>query len=149
MKMLQGKQIILATKHHKEIVIRPIMEHSLGCQLIVPEDYDTDQFGTFTGEKDRLLPPKEMVLHKARVAMQRFGYRFGIASEGSFGPHPLLPFSPYHEELLAFVDQDNCLEVIVQKVTVETNYAMQEFTIHDSFENYLNQIKFPLHKLLV
>jgi len=44
---------VLATMHHKEKVIAPIIEQELGIKVIVPQDFDTDRFGTFTREVKR------------------------------------------------------------------------------------------------
>lgn len=147
--MLQGKEILLATMHQKEIAIKPAMEETLGCKVIVPKNYDTDQFGTFCGEKQRLMSAKKMVVHKAKVAMKRFSYEWGMASEGSFGPHPLMPFTPMHEELLAFIDDKNQVEIVVTKQTHKTNYGMFEFSQNDSFDEFLSAHFFPSHAMIV
>ena len=145
----QHKKIILATKHAKEQAIKPVFEKAIGCKIIVPADYDTDQFGTFTGEVERVLPPEEMVIKKAKTAMNSYGFDYGIASEGSFGPHPLIPFSPLHQELLAFVDRQSGLSVIVTENTTETNYAFHELKRGELIEPHLAQLKFPSHAVIV
>lgn len=145
----QDKNVVLATKHAKEQAIKPIFEQNIGCKVIVPADYDTDQFGTFTGDVERKLPPYEMVFRKAKIAMDSYGFDYGIASEGSFGPHPLLPFSPFHQELLAFVDGQSGLNIIVSEETTDTNYAFFELNKGDSISAYLTQLKFPSHAVMV
>jgi hypothetical protein len=147
--MLKGKQVLLATMHKKELAIKQSFEQSLGCEVILPQNYDTDQFGTFCGEKERHLIPSKMVIHKAKIAMEQFSYEFGIASEGSFGPHPLIPFLPLQEEWLGFIDATNKLEVVVKKQTNQTNYAMFEFERNQSFDDFLSRSGFPLHAMIV
>ncbi|MGE3318932.1 MAG: DUF6671 family protein [Candidatus Berkiella sp.] len=147
--MLQGKEILLATMHDKQLAIAPVMRSHLACEIIVPKDYDTDQFGTFSGEKERFLAPKNMVLHKAKIAMQQYSYDFGIATEGSFGPHPLIPFTPMHEELIGFIDFKNQIEIVVAKQTHQTNYIMCEFTKNQPHEDFLSTCLFPSHALIV
>ena len=117
--MYKNKFVILATKHQKEEVIRPSFEAELGCCIHVPTQYDTDLFGTFTGEIPRKLSPYETLIQKAKEAAQQFRYRYAIASEGSFGPHPYLYFAPGDTELMAFVDLDN--DLIVAEIEISTD----------------------------
>ena len=51
--MFKGRTLLIATKHQKEKVIAPIFKKSLGVQVIVPAQLDTDVFGTFTCEITR------------------------------------------------------------------------------------------------
>lgn len=48
-----GKRAVLATMHGKERVIRPLLEGGLGLQIILPNGFDTDRFGTFSREIER------------------------------------------------------------------------------------------------
>lgn len=45
----RNEPVLFASKHEKERVIRPIFQEKIGCTLYT-SDFDTDQFGTFTGE---------------------------------------------------------------------------------------------------
>ena len=51
--MFEGRKLLIATKHKKEIVIAPILEKELGVTCFVAPDLDTDELGTFTGEVER------------------------------------------------------------------------------------------------
>ncbi len=51
--MLNNINIILATKHKKEQAIQVQFEEAFNANIFVPDNYDTDQFGTFTGEIPR------------------------------------------------------------------------------------------------
>lgn len=79
--MYQGKSVVLATKHQKEEVIRPVFEKGLGCSIHVPMQYNTDQFGTFTNEIPRKLSADETLIQKAKEAAHQFGYHYAIAVE--------------------------------------------------------------------
>lgn len=147
--MLQEKTILLATKHHKEQVIKPLIEQHFNCKVIVPDNFDTDQFGTFCGEKSRFLPPSKMVIHKARSALEKFDCQFAIATEGSFGPHPLIPYMAHHEELMAFVDMESKIDIVVYRHTQQTNYAMAEFVRGESCGDFLQSVNFPTHAVMV
>jgi hypothetical protein len=48
--LFKGRNLVIATLHGKEKVIAPLLEHALGVKIIVPEKFDTDQYGTFSGE---------------------------------------------------------------------------------------------------
>ncbi len=45
-----------------------------------------------------------------------------FASEGTFGPHPFLPFVPFNREIVLLLDQANELEIIGDATTTDTNY---------------------------
>ena len=90
--MFQNRKLVIATKHQKEIVIAPILEKELGVICFINEDFDTDTLGTFTGEIERKLDPISTVREKCIKAMDLSNCDMGVASEGSFGPHPSLFF---------------------------------------------------------
>ena len=96
--MFSGRKLVIATKHKKEQVIAPLLENALGAKCIVPEGFDTDTFGTFSGEKERADDPVITARIKCLKAMELTGATLGVASEGSFGPHPSLFFINADEE---------------------------------------------------
>lgn len=147
--MYKNKQVILATKHQKEDSIRPPFESELGCRIDVPFQYDTDQFGTFTGEIPRKLSAYETLVQKAKIAAQQFGYEYAIANEGSFGPHPQLYFAPGDTELMAFIDLKNDLIISEFEISTATNYGHLDITLQDNYEDFLVGAKFPSHALIV
>ena len=81
----------LATKHAKERAIARPFRFALGLEVSAPPDLDTDTLGTFTGEVPREGTPLEVCERKARLGMKVTGRSLGLASEGSFGPHPVIP----------------------------------------------------------
>ena len=88
MSCYKDQKILLATKHQKETVIAPIFKGTLEAQIIVPQDFDTDQFGTFSFEVPRHASAFETAVKKAKKAASDYGYSLAVASEGSFGAHP-------------------------------------------------------------
>ena len=52
--LFENRRVLLATMHKKETAIAPILEPGLGVKVVVPKDFDTDQFGTFTRNIKRL-----------------------------------------------------------------------------------------------
>lgn len=147
--MYDSVSIILATKHQKEQALRESFAAAFAANIFVPTDYDTDQFGTFTGEIERSLRPDETATLKATRAAQTYGYDFGLASEGSFGPHPTHYFSACDFEWLCFVDLTRDLVIIESDLTTETNYAYLDIKPSDSYQHFLEQVKFQNHALIL
>ncbi|HHL3492934.1 TPA: DUF6671 family protein [Legionella pneumophila] len=145
----QNQRVLLASKHQKEKAIQPPFEEKLGCTIHIPVDYDTDQFGTFTGEIPRKASAYETLIQKAKAAAQQFGYRYVISSEGSFGPHPQLYFCPADTELMAFIDLDNDLIIAEHELSTVTNYSHIDISDQDDYEAFLDKAKFPSHGIII
>ena len=122
-KWFKGRRLLIATRHGKEAVIAPVLEEALGVRCIVPDNYDTDRFGTFTGEIPRAHDPVGTARLKCETAMDEYGLDLAVASEGSFGAHPSISFVPCNEELLVLIDRRNNLEIIARELSLETNMA--------------------------
>lgn len=95
--------VALGTMHGKVAAIGPPLTRR-GIAVEVPRGLDTDRFGTFTGEMPRPGTMEEVALAKARAASEASGLPVGIASEGSYAPHPALPLVPFGRELLLWHD---------------------------------------------
>ena len=147
--MFQGRKLLIATKHKKEIVIAKHFEKEFGVICEVQEDYDTDFFGTFTGERERALSPLETVRNKCLVAMDKYGYDLGVANEGSFGPHPSLFFIPSDEEFMIFIDKKISLEIIVKKWTTDTNFSGRSIKNEAGLLKFVKATKFPSHGIIL
>ena len=149
MEIFEGRRLVIATKHHKETVIAPLLEQHLGVQCFVPNDFDTDALGTFTGE----VPRKEDALSTARqkclLAMQKTNCDLGIASEGSFGPHPSIFMAHANDEFLIFIDKKNNLEIIVRELSLDTNFTVATINCFQDLVNLANGIGFPEHAVIL
>ena len=106
-----GERMALLTKHGKEGVIAPVLEPGLGCKIERVSGYDTDLLGTFTREIPRDGTQIEAARKKARIGMDLARMPLGLASEGSFGPDPLLGAVPWNVECLLFIDDHLGFEV--------------------------------------
>ena len=95
-----GRKAVLATMHGKQEAIVPILRDQLGLIVSSAPDIDTDAPGTFTGEIPRAGTSREAAIAKARLGMAATGLPIGLASEGSYGPHPQIPFVPGGVELM-------------------------------------------------
>jgi len=146
--MFKDRNLIIATKHKKEAVISPLLEKKLGVKCIVPDGFDSDIFGTFTGEIDRVNDPVSTARDKCLEAMALFNCDLGIASEGSFGPHPSLYLIPADDEILMFIDKKNNLEIIAREISNETNFNGRNIQNEKQLQDFANKIKFPSHAIV-
>jgi hypothetical protein len=108
----QERKCVLATMHKKESVMSPQLEQKLGITVTVPQNFNTDHFGTFTRDVKRVGNQLEAARSKALAAIELTGFDLGVASEGSFGPHPSLPLLSSSLEIVVLIDKRNELEII-------------------------------------
>ncbi len=143
-----NQPVALATKHGKERAISRPLRAGLGFRIVVPENLDTDVLGTFSGEIERQGNPREAALAKARLGMKETGLAYGLANEGSFGPHPSSLFIPADYELLVFVDDASGFQVFEQILTTETNFAHTKISSFGELADFLPRIGFPSHAVI-
>lgn len=142
------KDVVLTSKHQKMDLIKPAFDTSVGCNIFeIP--LDTDQLGTFTGDISRLDPPLETAIKKARLGMSHSGTALGIASEGSIGPDPIVPFLHSDIEHLVFVDDEN--EIFISETFRSFDITLSTIIVgrNDDLSEFLQKADFPNHKLIV
>jgi len=145
----RGRGFALATMHGKQRAIeRPLLRH-LGARLAVADGVDTDALGTFAGEVKRPGPPRATAIEKARLGMAAAGLPQGLASEGSFAPHPALFFVPADHEIVAFVDDERGIELCESVLSLRTNFAHLDARPGDDLGPFLRRVRFPSHALIV
>lgn len=149
MELFQNRKLIIATKHQKESVIAPILETHLGVHCFTDPTFNTDTLGTFSGEIERISNPLETARLKCLKAMELNNCDLGVASEGSFGPHPTMYFASADDEFLIFIDKKNNLEIIARELSTETNFNGK--TIHNEKDlmEFAQMVKFPSHGLIL
>ena len=143
------RTVSLATKHMKEQAIARPFRFALGMEVLTPTGLDTDILGTFTGEVPRNGTPLEVCERKARLGMKMTGLPFGLASEGSFGSHPFIPFIPAGVEFMTFVDDERGFVVTENLVSENTNYGHRQARDIDDLTDWLPRKGFPAHGLIV
>jgi len=148
-KYFKYRKIIIATKHEKEKVMAPILERELCVQVIISKDFDTDQFGTFTGDKKRAGNQLEAARKKALEAMKHAGVDLGISSEGSFGSHPQIPWVSSNLELVLLVDKLNGIEIVGQSRSSETNFSGDYVSSVEEAREVVQKWGFPIHGVVV
>jgi len=147
--MFQHRKLVIATKHGKESVIVPLVEEALGVQCIVLESFDSDQFGTFSGEVKRNQDALETARMKCYAAMDAAVCDLAVASEGSFGPHPIYFFAQADDELVLFVDRRNGIEIWARELSMETNFNGKEVRNAEELMEFAQGIGFPEHAVIL
>jgi hypothetical protein len=147
--MFENRKLVIATKHQKESVIAPLFEKAFDVKCFAPENFDTDTLGTFTGEIERKDNPITTVRNKCLQAMELNNCELGIASEGSFGPHPSIFFAHADDEFLIFIDKKNNLEIIERELSLNTNFNGSEIKTEKELSEFANSVKFPSHALIL
>lgn len=142
----RGISAAFATKHLKEEVVAPIFG-SIGIEVIVPK-IDTDLLGTFSGEIPRNGSPKEIVLKKAHLGISESGLSYAIASEGTIGPDPIIPFVVSDIECMAWVDINRNIEIVEFYQSLEIVASAITISKGDSFADFLKSADFPNHSLI-
>lgn len=149
MSIYNNRVAILATMHNKEKVISPLLKEHLEINVIVPQGLNTDVFGTFTREIKR--PDTQIITArlKAKKALEMYDEEIAIASEGSFAPHPLIPYIYANREIIIFLDQENGLEIIGEVFSMETNFNHQTISSLEEAEEFAQKVGFPEHGLVI
>lgn len=141
---------VLTSMHAKGRVIGPILRDELGLIVGLAMGVNTDQFGTFSREVERT--GSQLDAAKAKIAAG-FEYapmaRVGLASEGSFGPHPHIPFLAIGRELVLMVDRDSGLELKGYDASPQTNFGHAIAHDHDEAFAFAQRVRFPGHGLIV
>ena len=146
----QDMVAVLATMHGKERVISPLLEQALGLRVRLPTALDTDRFGTFSREIARTGSQLEAARAKIYAAFDADPTaRVGVASEGSFGPHPFIPFLAFGLELVVLIDRVSGFELIGQDASPHTNSSQQLVWNSDEAVAFAERIGFPEHGVLV
>jgi hypothetical protein len=141
---------VLTTMHGKEKVIAPVLKDGLGLNVRLAGDVNTDRFGTFSRDIDRA--GSQLDAARAKIAAG-FEYapsaRVGLASEGSFGPHPFIPFLTVARELVLIIDRETGLELAGHDVGLDTNFGNKIVSDVGGALAFSESVKFPDHGLLV
>ncbi len=143
-----GECILLTTKHHKSTALANPFEKILGAGIL-EHVVNTDTLGTFSGEIKRQESALETAKQKCEWSLNQTKNNFVLASEGSFGPHPVVSFTPANQETLFFIDKDRGFSLHLTQLFTETNYRMQVVTSIESLKNFAKEALFPSHALIV
>jgi len=140
--------VVIATMHRKELAIAPILESSLGVKVTVPQDFNTDLFGTFTRDIERPANQVETAQLKAQKALEIIDADLAIASEGSFFPHPMLGI-PYNREIVFLLDKKHNFSVYGEHLSSNTNFRHQVISSYEQAYNFALKVGFPDHAIVL
>lgn len=143
-----GLSAVLATKHGKGKDIAPPFLNYLGMR-VEEVNVDTDSLGTFSGEIERIGHPQDVVIAKARLGVQESGCPRAIASEGSIGADPFIPFINSDIEFIALVDEERGIQVVETFRSTDIIAQSIRLTESKNLEHFLEKADFPRHKLIV
>ena len=143
-----GAKAVLTTKHRKGLQIAPAFSKHLNME-VEELNLDTDQLGTFSGEIERIGNAREAVIKKAELGISISGSTIGIASEGSIGVDPFIPFINSDIELIALVDQERSLTIIESLRSTEIIAHTLKISKETKLDNFLLKADFPNHNLIV
>lgn len=145
-----GRTAVFATMHGKERVVRRPILRKLGISLLLPTNLDTDEFGTFSGERERVGNQLQAAESKIVAALKETGLSVGFASEGSFGPDPQsFGLTAINNELMLFLDEDLGIKISESLTTRETNYTSKVVGANENIDTFLKHIRFRTHALIV
>ncbi len=144
----RNQRVALLTQHGKEGVIGPTLEKLLGCRVEKTDGFDTDLLGTFTRDIAREGTQLDAARKKARIGMELSGLSIGIASEGAFGPDPLVFMLPGNRELLIWIDDRLGIEVVATS-SGKTNLSHCLAKSWEEAEDFARSAGFPEHRLVV
>ncbi len=117
-------------------MITPILEKELGVKCFVTSNIDTDDLSSFTGEVERKGDPISTARNKCLIAMELTKCDLAVDSEGSFGLHPLVYFSPADDEIILFLDKKNNLEITARELSTETNFNGSEIKTEKELQEF-------------
>ena len=143
-----GQVAAIATKHGKQRQFGPPLARLVGLDVVVAA-VDTDLLGTFSGEVPRPGSPLETARRKAEWAIEYSGARIGLASEGSFGPHPDVPYLAVGVELAICLDEQNELEIVEHVMSTDTNFQHLDVSELPIPAAFFQSADFPAHALVV
>lgn len=146
--LFYNRKLVIATMHGKETVLAPLLQQQLGV-VCITTPLDTDQFGTFSGEVERRGSPLDAAIAKCRLACAAVGTDLAVASEGSFGPHPVIGLVPGNDELVVLLDLKNNLQIAARHLTTDTNFAGRHVGSKQALKQFAAQIGFPQHALIL
>lgn len=148
--LYSGERALLASMHAKERIIAPLARRFLGLDVHAVAGLDTDAFGTFTRTVPRPGSPRDAARAKidAAFALQPDA-TIALASEGSFGPHPMVPFCFLARELVMLVDRGTGLELVGHYATPDTNFGHTAVTSVAAGLDFARWAGFPDHGVIV
>ena len=145
----RGCKVSLATAHGKAAAIAPVLKARLAIELVVPGGLDTDSLGTFSGEIPRAGTAGATLERKAQLGLEATDLTLGIASEGSYGPHPHFPFIGAGVEQMILIDTVLGNRVLESVLDDRPVFESAEVADIGDLTSFIEQSQFPSHAAVV
>ncbi len=97
-------QLAVLLSQHQKTALLAVLTQQAGLQVQTDTAFDTDSLGSFSRSVARAGDQQQAALQKAQLACQRNQQRFGLGSEGHFGPDPRYPWCCQGVELVTLWD---------------------------------------------
>ena len=144
----RGQSVALATLHQKGALAQEPFFKIL--EMRVEEvRVDTDQFGTFSGDVERTLSPREVLMAKAQLGIANSQSLYGLASEGTIGADPMVGFLNSDIEHVGFLDSVNNLFISHSFRSFDIQAHTHQYTPGEDLSTFLAKADFPHHQLIV
>jgi hypothetical protein len=144
----RGKTVALATLHQKGALAQEPFKEILGMD-VEEVKVDTDQFGTFSGDVERTLTPREALMAKAQLGLTHSQSQYALASEGTIGVDPLIGFLNSDIEHVGFFDSANNLFISHSYRSFDIQAHTHQYRSEEDLNHFLKRADFPHHKLIV
>lgn len=147
----KDKTIYFATMHGKETIVSECFRQHLGAEVKACRHFDTDVFGSFCHTFNREHSALTTCEEKAKTYASHSHNNLVLASEGSFGPHPEIPWVACDEEIIVFWDAEKELLISEFFRTTETNYLSfdLESSNDEALDSLLEKMLFPSHAVML
>jgi hypothetical protein len=83
------------------------------------------------------------------LAMDLYGVDLAVASEGSFGMHPIVFFSYADEEIVLLKDRLYDLEIVARETSTDTNFGGTSVRNEEELLDFAGRHFFPSHALIL
>lgn len=140
--------LALLTQHAKQSAVEAPLKNA-GYTVHTLTGFDTDTLGTFTGEKARQGTQLDAAAAKAKLATALSSQRYGLGSEGAFGPDPYVGLTAWASEVLAWWDAQDERLVYAAVQGPETNYEHTTASTWEEARAFATSIGFAPHGIIV
>lgn len=144
----RGQSVVLATLHEKGVLAKDPFLEILGMR-VEEVQVDTDQFGTFLGDVERRLSPREVLMAKAHLGATHTQSKYALASEGTIGADPMVGFLNSDIEHVGFLDSVNNLFISHSYRSFDIQAQTHQYTPGEDLSTFLAKADFPHHQLIV
>lgn len=148
--LFSNRRAVLISMHDKEKVIAPLLAKHFQIQIIPIKSINTDSLGTFSGEIERPDTPLNTLRMKTNLANHlTLPDDLVLASEGSFNPHPEIPFLTMNTELVMLIDKKHQVELTGKHISFINNLGREVIGNYEEAQQFASRFQFPTHGIIM